>query len=1270
MADKLVHLLRSDPVGQTSSLYVFACEQATSLKYLLRSYGMVHLTIVANVAERLGIASLIDNGQFIINAPEQEEIKEEVEMPNPAVPSGSEGAAGGTVAFNGMIIKEEVVTPPPQNFQDDDDDDDCIIEVIDKDQERRIRMNAAAQKAEAEARMALVPQNQQEQQVVMNRMTGVPFMVNSIGFAQNDNGMPGPSGLKVIEDSKNGILGGMATDQDNKYGIAMKQEEVEVVAQTLPLNIEDLRLEPQRSGDTDKPYWLVIDGNIGGRPSFMALPSTASRTNRTTSITSETYTTVPRQQPIFAEQDGTHSMYANWAKPVHNDVETKMNISFMGMVTLKKQTGHHKFWKFTTANKELGNYRMTHSSFWDISTKIRDRQASMSEDKPVEEPDYDAKLIDRLVGVSMPMIVAPEMATAAGPSGIGGGPSTSDQPLMMRSPRPPTPPPNVVLPPPPTPPPIPAAENYEPMIVDEENEVIPTSVVLTAPVDVPVKHEQEYPMEVKIGESSDERPSGIIIDDVGRFRSANRHMKYVSRIRPKHEQIIGGHRTDEVYVYVRGRGRGRYICDRCGIRCKKPSMLKKHIKSHTDIRAFNCNACNFSFKTKGNLTKHLSSKTHQRRVSNANAGNESDGTTQSTSSIMNMEDAFKMEPLFDAYDDNISSDEEEDCGHLNGMQAEHKFKFGQEHILMERTAHTPPTRWCLVEAQNDHYWPSPDRRTCMSAPPVAMQRELDDRAMSPVSGTISPFTNRRNHSPFSAASPRSRLISESQQNDLSTVFYQSDDPSCSSQNPNSFGLKQLPSSSSGGSGGAMINNVNLFQKDEIHKCEHCDRTFRKTSELYLHQHTHNIEYQLHKNRMFQCSECRMPLRTKALLSKHLHQIHGVNMDESVTACIDPSATTQSVLGGPSTSNPRSFMCYDCDIGFRKHGILAKHLRSKTHVMKLESLQKLPADTMSLITRKDNGACLNEVDTTDCERARMSLLAIVTRLRTDLDSEESSSSAPQSVALAPEVLRALTANTLTPAAPSSAPISSSTPPLSTIQHNTVVSSSSSSSSKTDSSCPSPSLANHVHSHSAKTSPSPATTHFIHRKRSESSIMGHTGPTIAKQTRVWNPPPPEPVFTSQPLQTVFVPPEKPKTPETQSQSIRPNCNRPKPIPDNTKCMICHEQLANPIELQVHIHVDHFQIRDGAEFKCPRNNCGLNYETVDCLRAHVKAHYENDQKMLLEEQNLLADVSVIIPSQASSPKVEQKFTTPFKLISDHHEIYNPGPSTSTALPPKTSD
>ncbi|KAI5087153.1 transcription factor HIVEP3 isoform X1, partial [Silurus meridionalis] len=76
----------------------------------------------------------------------------------------------------------------------------------------------------------------------------------------------------------------------------------------------------------------------------------------------------------------------------------------------------------------------------------------------------------------------------------------------------------------------------------------------------------------------------------------------------------GGYRSSEEYVYVRGRGRGRYVCEECGIRCKKPSMLRKHIRLHTDARPYICQHCNFAFKTKGrNLTKHMKSKAHGKR---------------------------------------------------------------------------------------------------------------------------------------------------------------------------------------------------------------------------------------------------------------------------------------------------------------------------------------------------------------------------------------------------------------------------------------------------------------------------------------------------------------------------------------------------------------------------------------------------------------------------------------------------------------------------------
>ncbi|XP_073534878.1 zinc finger protein 40 isoform X2 [Phyllobates terribilis] len=89
---------------------------------------------------------------------------------------------------------------------------------------------------------------------------------------------------------------------------------------------------------------------------------------------------------------------------------------------------------------------------------------------------------------------------------------------------------------------------------------------------------------------------------------------FQNRSEPRRVKIFdGGFKSNEEYIYVRGRGRGKYICEECGIRCKKPSMLKKHIRTHTDVRPYHCNYCNFSFKTKGNLTKHMKSKAHSKK---------------------------------------------------------------------------------------------------------------------------------------------------------------------------------------------------------------------------------------------------------------------------------------------------------------------------------------------------------------------------------------------------------------------------------------------------------------------------------------------------------------------------------------------------------------------------------------------------------------------------------------------------------------------------------
>ncbi|KAJ8355832.1 hypothetical protein SKAU_G00186260, partial [Synaphobranchus kaupii] len=55
---------------------------------------------------------------------------------------------------------------------------------------------------------------------------------------------------------------------------------------------------------------------------------------------------------------------------------------------------------------------------------------------------------------------------------------------------------------------------------------------------------------------------------------------------------------------------GKYICHYCGRACAKPSVLKKHIRSHTGERPYPCVPCGFSFKTKSNLYKHRKSHAH------------------------------------------------------------------------------------------------------------------------------------------------------------------------------------------------------------------------------------------------------------------------------------------------------------------------------------------------------------------------------------------------------------------------------------------------------------------------------------------------------------------------------------------------------------------------------------------------------------------------------------------------------------------------------------
>uniref|UniRef100_A0AC34GZF0 C2H2-type domain-containing protein n=1 Tax=Panagrolaimus sp. ES5 TaxID=591445 RepID=A0AC34GZF0_9BILA len=457
---------------------------------------------------------------------------------------------------------------------------------------------------------------------------------------------------------------------------------------------------------------------------------------------------------------------------------------------------------------------------------------------------------------------------------------------------------------------------------------------------------------------------------------------------------ISGGRSEEVEVYVRGRGRGRYVCDRCGIKCKKPSMLKKHLKSHTNIRPFNCLTCNFSFKTKGNLTKHLFSKTHRRKleeIKNLNDNEDghglqiADGDEDENDSIITSENReenekiekrIRMESIFvnDA-DHNDADDEDEDYQQgpesISGNNDITYRSFGQENIIYERDTHTPPTWWTLCRnGEEEKTWAMPDlRRSCHSAPPM-LEAEITQKLTAAASGITVPVYNQA----LPQTEPNIGLIA----------------------------LQQIK----------RDGNVSKF----------AESVSRGDNEAQMQLTSEVIRMTKGADSICQCPECKIQLRSRALLQKHMETAHGggdiemstsasfvdeplpaiassstssigtigisnggtatlingTSLSSVIGASLPSNATTLPMTRSLSISNGRSFICVDCSLGFRSHGVLAKHLRTKNHVRQLCSLGKLPEDSMTLI--RDNSSALAGVDASDCDAARISLIGIINRLR--------------------------------------------------------------------------------------------------------------------------------------------------------------------------------------------------------------------------------------------------------------------------------------------------
>ncbi|VDN17928.1 unnamed protein product [Gongylonema pulchrum] len=120
------------------------------------------------------------------------------------------------------------------------------------------------------------------------------------------------------------------------------------------------------SAEANKPYILTLNDLSTTRNDG------TPRRSRMRNITTETFATLNKPQPMFCEHKPKLSMYSNWQQSTVDSEEAKLNLLYMSTCSTKPRMGVKQLWRYTTALREMGVLKVTHSSFWDYSNKARD----------------------------------------------------------------------------------------------------------------------------------------------------------------------------------------------------------------------------------------------------------------------------------------------------------------------------------------------------------------------------------------------------------------------------------------------------------------------------------------------------------------------------------------------------------------------------------------------------------------------------------------------------------------------------------------------------------------------------------------------------------------------------------------------------------------------------------------------------------------------------------------------------------------------------------
>uniref|UniRef100_A0A915HIT5 C2H2-type domain-containing protein n=1 Tax=Romanomermis culicivorax TaxID=13658 RepID=A0A915HIT5_ROMCU len=427
-------------------------------------------------------------------------------------------------------------------------------------------------------------------------------------------------------------------------------------------------------------------------------------------------------------------------------------------------------------------------------------------------------------------------------------------------------------------------------------------------------------------------------------------------------------------------------------------------------------------------------------------------------------------------------------------------------------------------------------------------------------------------------------------------------------------------------------------------CEFCGQKFEKFSLFVLHRSVHSINRNAHKRYEYRCPYCSSNQRSRNLLQRHIATAHqrlcsqyanastlrsenelavsgnkvlpntttsgehrstisannrttfnsGQQQQQTSSQTVFNNGVTSRINNQPLSNDPRPFKCHYCEIAFRIHGHLAKHLRSKAHVMKLEALSLVPPGALSVLEEGDR---LSQIDTSDCENSLRSLLKLMEKLNNG--NSASKKKTPPTAAPIPPTPAVLSLHSTTDNNKNDAPHQ---PSLDQILQ------------------PASDLSSLACTESFSVATSPL------QDATEKSNGGGTKRSITA-SGVWMPP-----------KDVSLPITVPVSPFDSSNSsdqlvnsavinnghlgsmaaissqildVQTSVLTPTPGVDASAnlafpCCICDGRFYSQLDLDVHYHADHVVMRDGSFFKCPAKDCDTVYPTRLNLRNHLILHY----------------------------------------------------------------